>query len=55
MRILPAPPARSCSPTFAVGPRPLPIGPVKGHMIFAEELMERMAAEERKPELVRDA
>jgi hypothetical protein len=28
---------------------------IKGHMIFAEELMERMAAEERKPELVRDA
>jgi hypothetical protein len=28
---------------------------IKVHMIFAEELMERMAAEERKPELVRDA
>ena len=54
MRILPA---RAGAPVlFSPAPavRPDQAG-IKVHMIFAEELMERMAAEERKPELVRDA
>jgi hypothetical protein len=56
MRILPARAGLLVlySPTFAVA-QPCRSGGIKLHMIFAEERMERLAAEERKPELVRDA